>query len=902
MANIYHSCYVAYFKKTGKKIPADRLLNFANDVEVKLEALKNQGIFPDDLIADGTMTHQQNIIDQQIRTFTAKQNVDTASKLNRLEILERKFEGIKKSSEILQKENPTWDKRTADFYALMGTLGNNNYTRAVNPIEDLINGVGAEMTANIRKASADIFGEGFDALKHIDSEQFGKNWRIELYEIFKNPNANKSVTGDAQVFAYAKRYFEATFGSAHAQLQLANQPMRLNKMPLKVSFQKQLVNNTNEEEFVKDLIDNLDSNFHGPTTKEKEILARNIYQQYKKENVNWREIGETTFANDKRKSIFNEDGQLIFKSGEAFDYMQTKYSVTQTNKMLVIQHVQELTNKVALTRFFGPDPKKGFKEFFKEAEKLIPGLRPSDKFALGTLPAGKQARGYFDLIEARLNPHIEENSLVAPIMGAARAMESASLLGGASVTAIIDPFVTAFRGPRIFKLPQYTLLSELAKPHLSKKPETKLFLAHFIDYHENLIDGAMSRYNVGNSTSWYKLSQKYNPSNFTQFIFKNSGLNWMTRNTQRSSASGYTLTIGKLIKAKVAWNDIDGWMAKNYKFTAKGGKGFRSNFEKFGFDKKDWDTLLRKQPLDGRDRLNLFELNGSLAESNQTAYGGSTTGEKLMSIVRDGVNTMTPKGGWLEEIAMGLLSTTRKKDPITGKMGVNLFNQVAKSITQFKSVPTAITRKDMFRQIKNPNMTKFEKIRDLTYGMLPIVVAGGIVYSAKEVLSGRALPRWDTIDFWTRALETSGPAGILTDTMFRDFGMSDFIESIFTDKNMRDLDPADFLYNLTGPVIQDLTELVFGTINLGKDIVQGEGQWRKSTFDLTRQFLQWSGAETFILTRLLYRKYGLEILHEMIDPDGYNRRKNRLQRDAQEKKVDGNVNNFIFEALPGGAD
>ena len=138
-------------------------------------------------------------------------------------------------------------------------------------------------------------------------------------------------------------------------------------------------------------------------------------------------------------------------------------------------------------------------------------------------------------------------------------------------------------------------------------------------------------------------------------------------------------------------------------------------------------------------------------------------------------------------------------------------------------------------------------------------------------------------------------------------GGEELIEQLYTpDEKVRFPTTAEAVSSLLGPAFVDFMKLAggAGTAFIVGPIRQGVGaedDWKtmkKGLHNLTKLALGTTGLQNLWFTKLLYRKWVSEHLHELFDPEGYRRRERRLRREARKKFYGGTYNNMIFDKVP----
>jgi hypothetical protein len=860
-------CFDDFRKATGRSVTVNEQQELLDQVRVFREEMSATGQSPDTIRPDG-LTNIQKRIQDEFAQKTRNKTENIITKLQQLETEERFFENIDNLTQTIKTIDPKATDLQARERAVIGTILNTNDTRNTVPFELMMRTEGSNMFGDFNIRAQKVLDETDDLTRLIEDPEFKQAFWSEYYTIVQNPNTVKAISGNVKAFNVAKAFFEETSLKAQTKLTLNGKSIRLNRTGVKVRFQKNLVEKLTEDEFVEFLAPRLSTDKHGNLLSRQEI-AREVYTKMNKGDGDWRTVGKSQLADEDAHNPFaaNEDAQLVYKDGVAFTEVNKKFSENQTSKHLILQHISELGREVSLTRFLGPDHKKGLDKLRIKLEKDF-----GSQFGRGSLRGGKM-KGVFSYLQSQVEPAVYENSKMVTTFGALRAIQAGAKLGSAVITALMDIPIFIVAGRRLFNLNIMDTLGSMFRWGYKGAPADEINYARYVlEMSESWLDNAGERFGLIDGMNNMSKFEKFS-SGFAEKIFSYSGLNWWTRGLQAKAAGVYSKHLGELIKAGRSWDSL--------------GPQFKSNLEKFGLNKKDWADLLRDKPLDLRDRIDLFQIQEKQFENS---FAKKSLRSKLTSVMADAVDTMVMKPGQFD-----VLSGAFFADPQA------FHGQLFKSLTQFKAHPISFTRKLLARSIKDPTQNAVSNIAALTVSTTLMSVA---VLQLKQFIAGKEQFQYDSPDFWSQAIQQAGMFGIVSDMYLEVGGGNSLIKQILSDEKERTKSTAEIISSQLGPLLTDggklmegLTNITVGGVRYAKDIDDG-AQLQRGFFNLTKFAGGLTGLQNLWFTKLLYRKYVSEFLFEAIDPKGYRRREKRLKKDAYKNRQGGAYNNVLFDKLP----
>lgn len=690
--------------------------------------------------------------------------------------------------------------------------------------------------------------EGEDAVRYLkDKKNFGQVM-TEYNQFYKNPNAVKSITGNTRAFRVAKELFDAQFKVAELKRSFGHNTL-LGDLRLRPKWSFFRIKKANEEEFISRIANALDDEVHGSIDRRRG-LAKNLYDNMSNPEGKWREQGDLEYQNlDADNWIDPADRKpaFAFKDGDALMGIVNDYADVDMRRQLQLQF-DEMARETALVQFLGADYKRGLNELFEEMDEQLGRLAPKSKL----LNDYRAARTY---LEKFVSPEHLEHNMGASYMTGVRGFMASSKLGSAVITALMDIPAFIYSGKHLFGLPTHKLIGSIfgwgykgAPQDYAKYAEYMLegvdsYLGHIADRFGHIGSGAGGAFEEAGSI-------------WANRVFKWSGLNFWTEGRKAMATGIYGKELGNLIKSKIKWDDIR--------------PTFRQNLEKFGINKKDWNNLTTKQPLDANGRLDIFQVE---EWDFEFSYGKSSLRQRLSATFNDAVDTMVMTPGDYD-IAAGALFA----DP--GTAG----EQVFKTMFQFKSHPIAYTRKIIWRSGKQAN-NKIEFLTNMSILTTEMMLMGVVVVQLKDFLRGNQPRNWDDGNLWIRAAEQSGALGLISDTLLQ-FGGSQKLSQWFTDEpESAFVSRSQKASQLLGPFLSDINKLTDG----GKSMSDFSLMLAESF--LPFQNVWWAA----MFKRWLIHDY----IKQRTDKKSYRRQQKKLKKIARDNRIDGKPNNIIYDTIFG---
>jgi hypothetical protein len=653
------------------------------------------------------------------------------------------------------------------------------------------------------------------------------------------------------------------------------------------------------EQFIKDVSEGLDLEFHG--RKRKSIfgkgevegidgmrsLAAQMYDNLMsgiEGKTDWRNIGDydpkiigkIAEWHGRKPRIGEEEvtgrvGMLKWKDGKSFAKITKKYGDEATLHQQITAHIQELSRDISVSQFLGGNHTVGLEKFMKIIDQT--NLRND----IGVAQT-RELDASLHYLKELVRPTIAEQAHGTTAFNVLRNLQAGAKLGSAVVTAILDIPVFITTGQRIFNLPLFgrdgllaTVFPGSGMVSGGKAARIK-YARYFVEMTESWQNAAGARFilndGMNNDTSWVRGSAA-----FAHMVFRGSGLNWWTKSLQSSAAGVYGRHLGELIQTKKTWNTL--------------GEKFQNNLQKYGINETTWDNLVKNQHLfkdglfDANGRLDMYKLGeGDIVVKNKVAKlvlgndkGVSSTRSKFIAAVADAVDTMVMKPSQFDRMAGAFF--------IPEYQGTGA--QIVRSMTQFKAHPISFFRKTVARNWQHQSST--DMLMSTAVIAASLIATSAVTIQLKEFIKGRPTYDASKMEFWQRVATESGTLGIVSDLMFSMFGGDKMIAGFQKDNNVRAMTKMDIINNVIGPLAADVLEVMDSGINLAlaKDKKARAREFEDLAILATNQVpfksIWWS--------KMLWRKYVTEYFSEMINPKGYRRAQKRIQKRLRKNRGTG---------------
>ena len=864
-------CFDDFASTVGKVLDNSEKENLLQKVRSNKEQLRIDGKEIDTTVGDKTALQVKLDREFQIKTKNTVDN--TIRRLSTETQLKTRFEELDSVADSIIAKDGRVTKQKAYQRAFISLIYNTNDTTDI-PLESIEKSLFQNSLGEfLSKTTSQI---GSDPIKFIQKQENFDDMLTEFFVFFKNPNNVNSVTKNVNAYKMAKEFFDAKYKLFERRKQNGDNNILLDNN-IKIRWAQNKIKNVDKDSFVNEIADGLDMAVHGDIDARR-LVATRIYDNYtQKSSPDWREQGDTNlkgiFDGDEAKPIDDMPQDrvpsLTFKDGATFNSLSRKFSDVDS-RVLLMNYFNNTTRELSLVQFFGADYKNGVSRFIKELEnnqKYDNAFR--SKGRLGEVDAVKR------YLDRKINPIIGETSKLASAFTTLRNFEAASKLGGAFITALMDTPIMITAGSRLFGLPTPQLLSTIFRFGKNGSPkDMNDYARYMLEGCESYLGALQERFNVSDSLTNFGKMEGVSVKT-AHAVFKLSGLNWWTEGRKAMAAGVYGQELGRLIKAKVPFEELN--------------PKFRKQLEKFGIrgtkkgGESEWTKLLREQPLDERGRIDPYAITEGTYEF---AYGKASTRQKVSSALHDAVDTMVMTPSQFDIDSAALFN-----DPL----GVG--GQVIKSMTQFKAHPISMFRKVYMRMYKQEGLSA--TISTAASLVASLTFMGGLIVQLKQFLAGKTQYKPNN-EFFVRAIQQGGAMGIATD-LFMMAGGDNVLRAVFGGKTKYQ-SPDKKAMNVLGVLFSDFIKVTSVAtevpIQTAKYLYDGDYNFNRLMRDSTKTILDLVPAQSLWYTKMLYRKYLHEYMAQMVDGKGYADRERNLRRYARKNKGQSKYNNFIYESLP----
>jgi hypothetical protein len=864
-------CFDDFSKTVGRIVEADEQEILLQKVRNNKEQLKNEG--KDFETQDGDVTALQKVVEKEFQIKTKNAVDTTIRRLSTETQLKTRFEELDAIAKKIGDSDKKLTKQRAYQRAFISMIYNTNDTADI-PLESIEkslfkNSLG-EFLAKTQK------GIGEEPINFISKQENFDDMLTEFFTFFKNPNNVNSVTKNIKAFKMAKEFFDAKYKMFERRKQNGDNNILL-EQNIRVRWAQNKIKKTNKDEFIKEIAEGLDEGVHGDLQARSQIATR-IYDNYTQNSTpDWRAQGDTDLKglNDADTATpldaMPQDRipSLTFKDGATFNAVSRKFSDVDS-RVLLMNYFNETSRELSLIQFFGADYRNGVRRFIDELEqnqKYDNAFRSKGK--LGEVDAVKR------FLDRKVNPIIAETSKLASGFTTLRNFEAAAKLGGAFITALMDTPVMIIAGRKLFGLPMTDLLSSVFRYGKSGAPsDMNDYARYMLEGCESYLGALQERFNVSDSLTNFGKAEGVSVRT-AHAVFKFSGLNWWTEGRKAMAAGIYGQELGRLIKNKVPFEELN--------------PQFRQQLEKFGITGKrksgeaEWRKLLREQPLDEKGRIDLYAIR---EDSFEFSYGKSSVRQKVASAMNDAVDTMVMTPSQFDVDSAALFN-----DPL----GVG--GQVIKSMTQFKAHPISLFRKVYMRSYKQEGLGSTVSTAAALAATLTFM--GGLILQLKQFLAGKETYKPNN-EFFVQAIRQGGALGIVQD-MFMLFGGENVIRAV-TGGRTKYQSQTRISNDLLGVLFSDFLKVSSVVtevpIQASKYFYNEDYNFDRLMRNSTKTILDLVPAQSLWYTKMLYRKYLHEYTAQLVDPSGYNKRQRNLRKNALKDKGKSKYNNFIYENLP----
>lgn len=706
---------------------------------------------------------------------------------------------------------------------------------------------------------------------------------------------NISITKNETAHKVAKIFIEEAIQLPNLKLVAAgreNRSLFANKMRVEMTPDLVKEKFKTAESFADFMLKHIDTAALPKYLSPKELMI-GIYDGLLSGKIrSWREIDNYLKIQDELVNTgqISTVAGLEYKSGQDFRAVNDEIGYTKDISQMMLNTMQYNSQIVALTKMFGPKYWQGFDQL----KKLVAQRYGNNLEALD-IKTRTQLDGVLTFVDHKINPDIMERSGFVPGFTIAKRLQAIGKLGTVLLTSMLDVPVFLFTGRRMFGNDLGSLYKAVFNvvPFVHNREEQRKFATYFLEFSDSWLNSARDMVSITNPSSFNALrggTTLRTASNAVSWyntkIFQISGFNYWTRNLQAGAAGVYVKSFGRLIKEQTKWTDLN--------------LRFRAQLMRYGVDENDWAFLLKHQPLDANERLDMYKLGRLELSNSDKVVRESPIQQKIIAAVSDSVNTMVVKPGEFDRAASAFFQDDSK-----------LIGQMMTMITQFKSQPISYTRKVFMRQFHRKLYEtampaevygKMEKIGDFVALAGGLLVMSALQLQLKQTVAGKTMYDMKTPTFWLETLNQSGIVGLYQD-FFLQLGGKELLTQMTSEDPESVLSSAEKYDRIFGPILADAQKLMDGIARTAQGGVRyykgidDADMLKSGVSSITSLVASYSGAKNLIITKMLYRKYMTEFLGEWFNADGYERAQKRAQADADENRK-GKPNNWLFESLP----
>lgn len=424
-------------------------------------------------------------------------------------------------------------------------------------------------------------------------------------------------------------------------------------------------------------------------------------------------------GNGARANAGSESRQIHFKDADSYLAYMGKYGGGSMYDAM-LGHIGGISRDIGLVERYGPNPAQQMKLQFDLAKQKDTGVERS---------FGMTPQSYWDIISGKTG--MAENGNIAQIAQDARNIQVFGKLAGAVLSSITD-VGTYFVTTGFNKLSYWESLKNIGKQF---DGDTRDFLT---------MHGIIADSMVSNLNRWSGDNIKNNWSGrLANSTMKLSLMNAWTDTLRR--AFSMTMMNGLARLSKTDWPALSEWD--------------RSHLTRKGINESDWEVIRASQLTqhDGADFLTPEAIRASGdARANEVVAKvlGLITDESEYAVINPDLATkaMSSAGGMSRGTVRG---------------------ELARSVMQFKSFPTAMISRHWRRMLDAPQgMDGAPALANkLMYGaamMTSLTALGAIAFQNKQIVQGKDPVDMTTPKFWMRAMAQGGGMGIVGDFLLTD--------------------------------------------------------------------------------------------------------------------------------------
>jgi len=512
---------------------------------------------------------------------------------------------------------------------------------------------------------------------------------------------------------------------------------------------------------------------------------------------------------------------LVFRNAEGWMQYQERFGNPNVFETMM-KHLDEMAKDIALLEVLGPNP-KAMAEALKvkaRSDAAQAGGKANQKVS-GDIQRFEELFDHFNYGEKT------RNMLVAQSMGGFRDIMSSAKLGGAPISALAD-FNTQRVQANLVGMPTTKLMTRIFK-EMPQGKEGVAFAARMGVTADAVMQTLAAQARYADDTMSPRITRR-----IADTTHRLSGLTGLTRAGQQ------------------AWGiEFQGFLAdqagKSFSDLAKS----RSSSDKMFFDTlvrngvtaDEWNTA-RSTKLHSQDGASFLRVNDIADRADLNKMARRRLSTKMMNmILREGDRAVP-------------VPTLRSRTLVVGRTERGTFaGEAMRAVGMFRSFPVAIIMNNLVTYATLSN--KASRARFTADFIISSTVVGGMLYQAKQIVSGRDPRDMGDLKFWQAAILQGGGLGIFGDFLFADysrFGRSPSTEAV-------------------GPVGGFADDIVKLAKNIGED---------RFGSDLINFLWKNAPGNRIWYLRLLAEREIINRLEEMANPDITRRWQNNARRHERE--------------------
>jgi len=461
------------------------------------------------------------------------------------------------------------------------------------------------------------------------------------------------------------------------------------------------------------------------TEEELNEALRYVYQTHKTAGLNKVKDAPPKGASRKLSRRNSHQRFLYFKDGESWIQYQDRFNGGDIYSIMT-DHIQNMASDIGMMATLGTNPRNMFDtlSLLAQQEAAKQGKRYKGH--------GREAEAIFRVVSGEVNA--AEMATFADLGNTFRTFESFAALGGAAISAVVDP-VSNLLSAYSSKMPMMKVFSSHVKLlkdlHGKDSPELRQLFAEM---------GFIVDTTIGFAKSSNKYVDVYGTGKVAKGLdglLRGTGLETMTQAGRKAMSMELSLMLHKNFGKKLS--ELDPVHQKM--FASK------------GITEAEWDAFRATKPLEmkGVKFANVLEDKSM----------------KFHAMITEEVERGVPLGDARIKAITTLLGTKR------GTVG----GELARSVTQLLTHPTAIIMNHANRLFHNPRGRS--RVSYAAGGFVGFTMLGAISLQLSEMSKGKTPRDMDNARFWLDAFKRGGVGGPAADILFtntEDFGKG-FVEA-----------------------------------------------------------------------------------------------------------------------------